>query len=66
MRLDIYSGTLVAFKTWWGQHWDGIICRRMPLVEIGLRWLPKIGGDQSPCPLLAYLINLDQSYEIDT
>ena len=41
------SGAPVAFKTWCGhQYWVGIICPP-PLVEIGLRWLPKLGVDKS-------------------
>ena len=28
-----------GFKTWWGH-----------LVDLGLRWLPKLSGNQSPCP----------------
>ena len=41
------SGAPVAFKTWW-EHQDmvGIICPSL----FGLRWLPKLGGDQSPSP----------------
>ena len=43
------SGALAAFKTWCGhQYRVGIICP--PLVEIGLRWLPKLGVDTSPRP----------------
>ena len=38
----------MAFKSWWGHlYMVGII---YPLVKIGLRWQPKLGGDQSPCP----------------
>ena len=29
---------------------DGDISIGAPLVEIGLRWLPKLGMDTSPCP----------------
>ena len=43
------TGAPVAFKTWCGnQYRVGIICP--PLVEIGLRWLPKLGVDTSPRP----------------
>ena len=47
--VEINSGAPVAFKTWCGhQYRVGIICP--PLVEIGLRWLPKLGVDTSPRP----------------
>ena len=43
------AGAPVAFKTWWGhQYMVGIICP--PAVEIGFRWLPKLGVDTSPRP----------------
>ena len=46
------TGAPVAFKTWCGhQYRVGIICPPpCALVEIGLRWLPKLGEDKSPCP----------------
>ena len=39
----IYAGVPVAFKTLCGHNLP-------PLVEIGLRWLPKLGVDASPRP----------------
>ena len=45
--VECHAGAPVAFKTWCGhQYREGIIC----LVEIGLRWLPKLGVDTSPRP----------------
>ena len=44
-----YTGTPVAFKTWWGQQYMvGIIC--LPPIGIGLRWQQKLGVDTSPRP----------------
>ena len=40
---------MCILKTWWGQQYRvAIIC--FPLVEIGLRWMPKLGRVQTPCP----------------
>ena len=45
-----YASTPVAFKTWCGHQYRVGIIYPPPLVEIGLRWLPKHGVDTSPCP----------------
>ena len=43
------TGAPVALKTWCG-HQSRVDRICPPLVEIGLRWLPKIGVDTSPRP----------------
>ena len=42
-------GAPMAFKTWCGHKYIGWAWSA-PLVEIGLRWLPKLGVDMSPRP----------------
>ena len=46
----LYSGAPVAFKTWCGHQYRMGIIFPPPLVEIGLRWLPKLGVYLSTCP----------------
>ena len=44
------SGAPGAFKTWCGDQYRVGITFPPPLVEIGLRWLPKLGVDTSSRP----------------
>ena len=64
MRLPVVSRSLKLFSSWqfyeyyrraWGFHnlvWTPVKSGHnlLRMVEIGLRWLPKLGVDTSPCP----------------